>query len=117
MNYKCIKLPKLSKTALNGQSLINSLSKKPHYPFLIFTAFYLLFSLITYKNYGITFDEKVEYDAGRFLAKYYFAPMTEENFTDMMDNIPVNRETRHIPIFSVYSRIYPMTLALLNTKD
>lgn len=89
---------------------------KNHRLFIVFTIFYLVFSFATYKDYGITFDEKVEYDAGKYLAKYYTTPTTADYIDEMINDGPVNIETRHLPLFSVYSRIYVMFLTLINFK-
>lgn len=85
-----------------------------HRLFLLFTFFYLIFSFATYKDYGITFDEKVEYDAGKFLLTYYENPTSVGYVTRLINNKPNYIEARHLSLFSVYSRIYPALLNLLN---
>jgi hypothetical protein len=89
---------------------------KVHKLFLLFTLFYVVFSFLTYKDYGITFDEKVEYDAGAYLVKYYLTPTSQQYVNEMVNHGPINIETRHLPLFSVYSRIYTMVLSLINFK-
>lgn len=87
---------------------------KKHKLFIFFTVLYFLFSLFTYKDYGATFDEKVEYDAGAYLYTYYLKQTTPAYVDELINDGPNNIETRHLPLFSVYSRAYPMLLSLLN---
>lgn len=88
-----------------------------HRYFLTFTIIYFLLSFLTYKDWGITYDEQVEYDAGRYLSTYYATPSSASYLDKLINNGPINIETRHLPPFSVYSRIYPMLLSTINAKQ
>lgn len=88
-----------------------------HKYFFLFSLVYFILTLLTYKHFGVTFDEKVEYDSGRHLYSYYLKPSTIPAVHKELDNIPPSLEERQLPLFSVYSRIYPMILALINSKE
>ena len=44
---------------------------------MIFCTFYIIFSLITYKQYGITNDEKARYSYGKALLSYFLNPVSK----------------------------------------
>lgn len=85
-----------------------------HSLFLFFSVLYLAFCFLTYKDYGVTYDEKVEYDAGRFLNSYILNPTKETYVASLVNNKPNYIEARHLPLFSVYSRVYPAFLNIIN---
>ncbi|HOM77715.1 MAG TPA: hypothetical protein PLT50_00715 [bacterium] len=85
-----------------------------HKLFLLFTLAYFLFSIFTYKDYGVTYDEKVEYDAGKYLLTYYQKPTSLEYVSQLVNEKPAHIKHRHLPLFSVYSRIYPALVNILN---
>ncbi len=87
---------------------------KSHFLFLIFTLLYLAFSFLTYKDFGVTYDEKVEYDAGKYLLTYYQTPTSLDYVSNLVNKKPVHIEHRHLPLFSVYSRIYPALVNIFN---
>lgn len=89
---------------------------KTHLSFVLFTLMYCVFFFATYKDCGITFDEQVEYDAGAYVKTYISNTITQEYVDKMMNHGPVNIETRHLPIFAPYSRIYTFILTLLNPR-
>ena len=80
-----------------------------------FSVLYLAFSFLLYKDFGVTYDEKVEYDAGKYFSAYLSAPTTLENTDKLINNRSDNIKYYHqLPLFSTYSRIYPALLNILN---
>lgn len=90
---------------------------KTHMLFTIFSILYFLLAFTTYKDYGITLDEKVEYDAGTYLLEYFKTKITPDNVLHMLEKKPLSLEYRHTPLFSVYSRVYPMALSIFNPNQ
>lgn len=89
---------------------------KKHSYIVGFSVIYLLFSFLSYKDFGVTYDERVEYDAGKYLATYLATPTTPEYVNELVSEKPDNIESRHLPLFSTYSRSYTAVLNLLNPK-
>ncbi len=87
-----------------------------HRLFIFFAVSYLVVGLLTYKDFGPTFDEVTEYTAGSYLYKYYVTPTSQASVQALFTEKPEDVETRHLPLFSVYSRIYPMLLSLANPQ-
>ena len=81
---------------------------------ILFTIAYFALGLLTYKDYGVTYDERVEYDAGKYLLTYLKLPTAFEYVEQLINNRPVNIEHRQLPLLSEYSRVYPALLNLLN---
>lgn len=75
--------------------------------FGMFAILYLIFSFATYKDYGITADEEIEAKSGNALLNYF---KTGEN--------PQNSglAERQLPTNSMYLRVYPALLTLINFK-
>ena len=88
-----------------------------HYLILIFVALYIAFSLVTYKQYGITSDEQLEYNSGKLLLNYFSKPSSP---TETLQTTLVMDEKAQLlssPLFSPYSRIYPALLNALNPTE
>ncbi len=66
---------------------------------------WLGFSFLTYKQYGITADEEIEYKSGKALVQYYLT---------LKDPINAGISERQLPTKSPYFRLYPAILGLLN---
>ena len=73
-------------------------------------------TFFTYKDYGITYDERVEYSAGKFLLSYLTKPTVFTYVEELVDNTNGYITQRQIPLFSPYSRVYPMLLNIFNPK-
>lgn len=80
----------------------------------LFLLIYIGISFLTYKDYGPTSDEKVEYDTGKYLLEYYTKATDFEYVNELVTNEPSNIIKRQLPLFSTYSRIYPALLTILN---
>ena len=89
---------------------------KKHVYILLFSAVYLLLSFLLYKDFGVTYDEKVEYDSGKYLTTYLATPTSPDYVDKLVNDKPDRIEARHLPLFSTYSRTYTAVLNLLNPK-
>jgi len=91
---------------------------KNHVYIVAFSVLYLALSFLLYKDFGVTYDEKVEYDAGKYFSAYLSTPTTLENtgklINDRSDNIKYYHQ---LPLFSTYSRVYPALLNILNPSS
>src|SRR3989337_274883 len=87
---------------------------KKHVCIVAFSVVYLALSFLLYKDFGATYDEKGEYDAGKYFSAYLSTPTTLENtgtlINDRSDNIKYDHQ---LPLFSTYSRVYPALLNIL----
>ncbi len=81
---------------------------KNHKLFLVFSLGYFCFSLLTYKDYGITSDEELNYRAGKTYIKYLFSNITER--ADFIQNASPKDNPETFPHF----RLYPGIVSLLN---
>jgi hypothetical protein len=73
---------------------------------LIIILLTLIISLSTYKNFGTTADEELEYKSGKALMTYYLTGKDPEN---------TGLENRHLPSYSTYFRTIPAIFSLVNT--
>jgi len=88
---------------------------KKHVCIVAFSVVYLALSFLLYKDFGATYDEKVEYDAGKYFSAYLSTPTTLENTDKLINNRSENIKYYHqLPLFSTYSRVYPALLNILN---
>lgn len=87
--------------------LRNSLRKR--YPLIIFILIYLIFSGITYRDFGITGDEPNVYTRGENLI-YYFTGDEKLSFDFIREPEPA----RPITYGVYYNNFYPMVLSLFN---
>lgn len=87
---------------------------KKHALFILFTIAYFLLGFVTYKDFGVTYDERVEYDAGKFLLSYIREPTIYDYVKELVLSRPTNIEDRQLPLYSIYSRVYPALLNLFN---
>lgn len=76
------------------------------YPLLILLLVYLVFTLFTYKDYGITADEELEYRLGENLQQF-FVNKPEYHNNDLLENKPY---------LKYYYHFYPMILSIVNIK-
>ncbi len=90
---------------------------KKHLFIALFSVLYLCFAFLTYKDYGVTYDEKVEYDAGKYLLEYSIKSTDSIYVTELINDKPENIEYRHLPLFSTYSRVYPMLVNIINPNS
>ncbi len=90
---------------------------KKHLFIALFSVVYLCFAFLTYKDYGVTYDEKVEYDAGKYLLEYSIKSTDSIYVTELINNKPDNIEYRHLPLFSTYSRVYPLLVNIINPNS
>lgn len=105
-------LRKLSKIRLNNYQ---SWAKKL-LPLVILLSFYIAFSFVTFKDFGITFDERTEYLWGSALKEHY------SQTTSFLNSIaPIyegeEKHQRHSPILSQYYRLYPAVISALNFRN
>lgn len=87
---------------------------KKHALLCIFALLYISFAILTYKQYGITSDEKIEYDSGKLLLNYFSKP-TKPDYT-LAGIQKMDEKSRQLssPLFSPYTRTYSMMLNMLN---
>jgi len=76
------------------------------YPLYILLGLYFIFSFLTYKNYGITADEALEYKLGKTLITF-FTNKLEYNNLELF---------KQDPYLKSYYHFYPMLLNLINPK-
>ncbi len=74
---------------------------------VVLTALYILFCLLTFKHFGVTSDEYVEYQSGKALLHYYQTGSQSKNF---------NISERHFPTESTYFRGHLALFSFLNPK-
>ncbi|MBI2414774.1 hypothetical protein HYV31_02980 [candidate division WWE3 bacterium] len=84
---------------------VNALKNSFLFGITIFLIFYVSFSFATYKDYGITADEELEYKGGSALVEYY---KTGQNPTNL--GLP----ERHLPTNTTYLRTYTAMLSVIN---
>lgn len=72
-----------------------------HLPIIILTIIYLIFSFSTYKMYGVTTDEPLEYQSTEKLLKFYEKGVLRVFFDKELN---ANPEERHEPLSSLYYR-------------
>jgi len=77
---------------------------KNHIWFILLSLIYFLFIIFTYKSFGITDDEFVEYRAGKSLLNFYQTG-EEKNF---------NLSNNHLPSNALYFRVHLAFYNLLN---
>ncbi|KKS20041.1 MAG: hypothetical protein UU79_C0005G0049, partial [candidate division WWE3 bacterium GW2011_GWE1_41_72] len=102
---------------VNSKRFVHALKRliNKHVYIVAFSAIYLAASLLLYKDFGVTYDEKVEYDAGKYLSAYLVTPTTLEYTTKLVNDKSDNIKYSHqLPLFSTYSRVYPALLNILN---
>ncbi|MFA5776043.1 MAG: glycosyltransferase family 39 protein [Patescibacteria group bacterium] len=84
---------------------------KKHILFIVFSLFYLILSLVTYKDYGITSDEQLEYRAGKTYFNYLFSN------TSKRQEIVTKVSPRENPQDFPYFRLYPGLVSLINYQS
>lgn len=81
---------------------------------LLFLISYLAFALLTYKDYGITSDEELEYRATKHYNAYYVNLVAPDSIDeDSLGNI----DSRHLPENSTYFRGHLSPISFLNNHD
>lgn len=83
--------------------MINQKLLKSHFLLFVLIAVYLIISILTYKDFGITADEEANYALGRSLFEYYLRKDPGIVFD------------RH-PLSDPYFRIYPAIVDFLNFR-
>lgn len=86
-----------------------------HWPLGLVVIAWFAFSLVTFKDYGITFDENTEYRWGYELLKHY---SQDTKFNNTISPVYEGEEKhqRHTPVLSQYYRLYPALLNLVNVR-
>ena len=84
---------------------------KYHKVFLVFSLGYLCFSLLTYKDYGITSDEEVNYRAGKTYIRYLFSTPLERQ--EIVKTASPKDDPQNYPAF----RLYPGLVSMLNSSS
>lgn len=86
---------------------------KSFVPLILLLVLYFFYSFITYKDYGISTDEPVEYKWGKELAEHIGNETKYENtIVYTYEQEPAQR--RHTPVLSKYNRWYPALISVLN---
>ena len=80
--------------------------RHPRFPLSVFLCFYLLFSLLTYKDYGIAADEEIWYTQAGVYLKHYF------HRTSIMDDAGSLYSLQQ----ASHNYIYPALLRILCAK-
>lgn len=91
---------------------LRKLSK--HYTIVVFVILYVIFALLTYKQYGITSDEQLDYHNGKLLLEYFSKPASPS--TTLHEILKMDEKSQIIssPLFSPYGRGYLVILNILN---
>jgi hypothetical protein len=79
---------------------------RPHYPLIYFLLFYFLFILLTYRDYGVAWDEYDVYSRGGALFQYLFGKGFDPSYFLVNDGKADG--------WVLYDYWYPMLLFLLN---
>ncbi|MFA5776042.1 MAG: glycosyltransferase family 39 protein [Patescibacteria group bacterium] len=79
-----------------------------HILFIVFSMFYLTFSLFTYKDYGITSDEQVNYRAGGVYVNYLFLGPGRRQ--EIEQKASPKDDPQKYPAF----RLYPGLVSIIN---
>lgn len=89
---------------------------KNHFPLIIFLGFYLVFSFFTYKHFGVTTDEPLEYQSANALLDFYGSELSFKGDIRGLLKMPED-ELRHVPLLSHYYRGHLLLHALLFSSD
>jgi hypothetical protein len=88
-----------------------------HFPVIILSFIYVIFSFFTYKFYGVTTDEPLEYQSAEKLLKFYQNGLFVSNIDNSFGNLSED-VLRHEPLVSMYYRGHLLLHAyLLSSKD
>lgn len=82
-----------------------------HLVFLLIASLYTLFALSTYKDYGITADEELNYRKGCIWATYFRTPFYE----DVLEREVTAAQDS--PLLDKHNRIYSAALSVVNGKN
>lgn len=82
-----------------------------HRLFVFFSVCYMTFSLVTFKDYGITSDEQLEYQAGNAYLKFLLSNPADR--MDLLSRVPI----LHNPQSSPYFRLYPAIVSYFNFRS
>jgi hypothetical protein len=110
-------VPRRGEGKLTPQASYPILAIVKHKYFIAFTLLYFILGLFLYKDFGATHDERVEYDVGKYLLTYYKTPTTSSYLIELSTTNPNNIHRAELPIFSDYSRVYPMLLNVFNPNN
>jgi hypothetical protein len=91
--------------------------KLTHLPFIIFIIGYFLICGLTYKDFGITDDEKVERRAAKDLAKFLREPSNPLIIMGQGLQYQLTSGNSHHPLVSKYQRSYQLVQNILNPTD
>jgi len=83
---------------------------KYHKMFVVFSLGYFCFSLLTYKDYGITSDEEVNYRAGSYYFRFLMSSHSER------ESLRQRISEKDDPLNFPHYRLYPALVSLLNFK-
>lgn len=96
--------------------LLKKQLKSHHFLLVIFVILYLLFALFTYKQYGITSDEQLDYQNGKLLLEYFSDEVSPSKIINDLIKMDEKSQLISAPLFSPYGRLYLVILNLLNSK-
>lgn len=82
----------------------------PHLVIFTLALFYLAFCLFTYKDYGITADEELNYANGRKILEYFKTPTTIKSVSSTINN------PKNTPLLDTHNRLYPAFTSIFNSK-
>ncbi len=77
---------------------------RAHYPLVLFLIAYLVISLLTYKDFGITADEELEYGMGSNFINFFIDPAKYSQYDVLLNK----------PYLKYYYHLYPMVLSVFN---
>ena len=92
---------------------INSPILKAVYVLFFLILIYSFLSLLIYKDFGITFDEKTEYRSAEQLKEYFSKKTSFKNTIGSVYEMEPKLQ-RHSPVLSPYYRFYISVLSALN---
>ncbi len=81
-----------------------------HKLLIVFSIIYLMFSALTYKDYGITSDEQLEYRAGTYYFRFVISSYGTKE--ELLRKISLKDDPTRFPYYGVY----PAVVSLLNFK-
>lgn len=87
-----------------------------HWPLFFFIAIYIIFSFLTFKDYGITLDEHRQYFWGEKMKEYFLHPTKYSNAIKSTYEVE-EKDRRNTPLLSTYYRGYTALLSVLNPNS
>src|SRR3989338_1077643 len=82
-----------------------------HFLLITFIIAYLIFSFLTFKDYGITHDEEVMYKNGKSLFRYFFTGPSSEDLEILLNKKPPPQA------HYLHNQLYGAILSVFNPKE